>query len=159
MSIHPSMSILVDDDFETMTSIVRSLLRKLGLSHVDAVFDGKSALRELQKKQYDLVISDWNMASMSGYNLLKEVRAHPKLASIPFILITGVVHGRGGYGRKGCGRERLHYQAVHGGDASAKAERCVRSTARARRREQIALRRLSALPRIKARVRAASGAL
>jgi two-component system chemotaxis response regulator CheY len=83
------MSILVVDDFETMTSIVRSLLRKLGLSNVDAVFDGKSALRELRKRQYDLVISDWNMASMSGYDLLKEVRADPKLASIPFILITG----------------------------------------------------------------------
>jgi two-component system chemotaxis response regulator CheY len=89
MSIHPSMSILVVDDFETMTSIVRSLLRKLGLSNVDAVFDGKSALRELHKRHYDLVISDWNMASMSGYDLLKEVRADPKLASIPFILITG----------------------------------------------------------------------
>ena len=83
------MPILVVDDFETMTSIVRSMLRQLGFPYVHAALDGKTALRELRKKRYALVISDWHMASMSGYDLLKEVRADPDLASIPFILVTG----------------------------------------------------------------------
>jgi two-component system, chemotaxis family, chemotaxis protein CheY len=89
MSLHPSMPILLVDDFETMISIVRSMLRQLGFPQVDAELDARIALRRLRKKQYGLVISDWNMAPMSGYDLLKEVRADPNLASIPFILITG----------------------------------------------------------------------
>lgn len=89
MSIPQSMPILVVDDFETMTRIIRSLLRKLGFIDLDSAADGRSALRELRRKRYGLVISDWNMTSMSGYDLLKEVRSDPSLASIPFILVTG----------------------------------------------------------------------
>ncbi|WP_139102259.1 response regulator, partial [Acinetobacter baumannii] len=37
---------------------------------------------------YGLVISDWNMEPMTGYDLLKEVRADPNLATTPFIMIT-----------------------------------------------------------------------
>lgn len=89
MSIQLSMPILIVDDFETMTSIVRSLLRQLGFTRIDAALDGESALRELRKRHYGLIISDWNMASMSGYDLLKALRADADLNSIPFILITG----------------------------------------------------------------------
>jgi two-component system chemotaxis response regulator CheY len=39
-------------------------------------------------KKYGLVISDWNMEPMTGYDLLKEVRAHPELSQTPFIMIT-----------------------------------------------------------------------
>ena len=34
------------------------------------------------------MISDWNMEPMTGYDLLKEVRADPNLATTPFIMIT-----------------------------------------------------------------------
>jgi two-component system chemotaxis response regulator CheY len=34
------------------------------------------------------VISDWNMEPMTGYDLLKEVRANPALGKIPFIMVT-----------------------------------------------------------------------
>ena len=39
-------------------------------------------------KKYGLVISDWNMEPMTGYELLKQVRANPQMASTPFIMIT-----------------------------------------------------------------------
>jgi two-component system chemotaxis response regulator CheY len=35
-----------------------------------------------------LVISDWNMEPMTGYELLKEVRADPALGQVPFIMVT-----------------------------------------------------------------------
>src|SRR5213080_4353203 len=41
-----------------------------------------------RRKKYGLVISDWNMEPMTGYDLLKEVRADPNLATTPFIMIT-----------------------------------------------------------------------
>jgi two-component system chemotaxis response regulator CheY len=35
------------------------------------------------------VISDWNMEPMTGYDLLKQVRADPLLGQVPFIMVTG----------------------------------------------------------------------
>ncbi len=83
------MPILVVDDFETMAKAVAGLLRKLGFMSVDIALNGSNALKNLRRKSYDLVISDWNMEPMSGYDLLREIRADSHLASIPVILITG----------------------------------------------------------------------
>ena len=88
MSVDLSMPVLVVDDYSTMVRIIRNLLRQVGFTNVDDASDGISALRRLREKQYRLVISDWNMEPMSGYELLKEMRADPDLASVPFIMIT-----------------------------------------------------------------------
>ena len=42
----------------------------------------------MREKRYGLVISDWNMEPMTGYELLKEVRQDPGLARTPFIMVT-----------------------------------------------------------------------
>jgi two-component system chemotaxis response regulator CheY len=42
----------------------------------------------LRAGRYGLVISDWNLEPMSGYDLLKEVRADDRLGKTPFIMIT-----------------------------------------------------------------------
>lgn len=84
-----TMPILVVDDFETMAKAVAGLLRKLGFMSVDIALNGDEALKKMRKKSYDLVISDWNMVPMNGYELLVQIRADADLASIPVILITG----------------------------------------------------------------------
>ena len=48
----------------------------------------RRALEKLREKNYDLILSDWNMDEMSGFELLKHVRADPRTANIPFILVT-----------------------------------------------------------------------
>ncbi|NWG24060.1 MAG: chemotaxis protein CheY [Pseudorhodoplanes sp.] len=88
MSVDPSMQILVVDDYNTMIRIIRNLLKQLGFENVDEASDGSSALERLRGKKYGLVISDWNMEPMTGYDLLKEVRADPDLKSTPFIMVT-----------------------------------------------------------------------
>ncbi len=82
------MRILVVDDYTTMRRIIRSLLDQLGHRDVDEAEDGTSALKKLQASDYNLVISDWNMEPMTGYELLKHVRADARLRSMPFILVT-----------------------------------------------------------------------
>jgi two-component system chemotaxis response regulator CheY len=42
----------------------------------------------LQKGGYDLLITDWNMPGMQGIDLLKAVRADPKLATMPVMMVT-----------------------------------------------------------------------
>ena len=88
MAFDPAMPILVVDDYNTMIRIIRNLLRQLGFSDVDDAPDGSIALSKLHLKRYGLVISDWNMEPMTGYDLLREVRASPELSTTPFMMIT-----------------------------------------------------------------------
>ncbi len=88
MSIDLSMPILVVDDYNTMIRIIRNLLKQLGFENVDEASDGTIALERMREKKYGLIISDWNMEPMTGYDLLKEVRANPELKTTPFIMVT-----------------------------------------------------------------------
>jgi len=82
------MPILVVDDYNTMIRIIRNLLKQLGFENVDEASDGTIALERMREKKYGLIISDWNMEPMTGYDLLKEVRANPELKATPFIMVT-----------------------------------------------------------------------
>jgi two-component system chemotaxis response regulator CheY len=88
MAFDLAMPILVVDDYNTMVRIIRNLLKQLGFENVDDASDGSAALAKMQTKKYGLVISDWNMEPMTGYDLLREVRASPELSKTPFIMIT-----------------------------------------------------------------------
>ena len=88
MAADQAMPILVVDDYKTMIRIIRNLLKQLGFEDVDEAADGKEALGKLREKKYGLVISDWNMEPMTGYELLREVRGDPGLARTPFIMVT-----------------------------------------------------------------------
>ena len=50
--------------------------------------DGSAALSKMHSKRYGLVISDWNMEPMTGYELLKQVRSIPDFSTTPFIMVT-----------------------------------------------------------------------
>jgi two-component system, chemotaxis family, chemotaxis protein CheY len=88
MPIDHSLRVLVVDDFATMIRIVRNLLGHLGFQDVDDASDGHAALRKLRQRKYDLVICDWNMEPMTGFDLLQQVRADRNLSAMPFIMIT-----------------------------------------------------------------------
>ncbi len=88
MSVDLSMPVLVVDDYNTMVRIIRNLLKQLGFENVDDAGDGTSALEKMRARKYGLVISDWNMEPMTGYDLLKQMRSDPELGRTPFIMVT-----------------------------------------------------------------------
>ncbi|HEX3710542.1 MAG TPA: response regulator [Pseudolabrys sp.] len=88
MAIDLSLPVLVVDDYNTMIRIIRNLLKQLGFEHVDDASDGSAALEKMRHRKYGLVISDWNMEPMTGYDLLQEVRSDPALMTTPFIMVT-----------------------------------------------------------------------
>lgn len=88
MTVDKDMNILIVDDYKTMLRIIGNLLKQLGFGNVDEASDGSEALTKLKGKDYDLIISDWNMEPMTGLELLKEVRGDGKMAETPFIMIT-----------------------------------------------------------------------
>lgn len=83
-----AMPILIVDDFQTMVRIVRNLLEQIGFHDIDEAPDGERALAKLKLKQYGLVISDWNMEPMSGFELVQLVRANRAFDNMRFIMVT-----------------------------------------------------------------------
>ncbi len=88
MEMDKSMKILVVDDFSTMRRIIKNLLGELGFTNITEADDGNTALPLLQNGDFDYLITDWNMPGMPGIDLLKAVRADPKLAQLPVLLVT-----------------------------------------------------------------------
>jgi two-component system, chemotaxis family, chemotaxis protein CheY len=88
MGLDLSTPILVVDDYQTMIRIIRNLLKQLGFDDVDDALDGTQAIEKMRKRKYGLVISDWNMEPMTGYELLKTVRSDDQLKNTPFIMVT-----------------------------------------------------------------------
>ena len=88
MAVDLSMQVLVVDDYKTMIRIIRNLLKQLGFENVDEAEDGSAALAKMRAKQYGLIISDWNMEPMTGFELLRQVRSDPSLTTTPFIMVT-----------------------------------------------------------------------
>jgi two-component system chemotaxis response regulator CheY len=82
------MRVMIVDDYNTMLRILRNLLRQLDINTVEEATDGEKALDLMRRNPFDLVISDWNMAPMTGLDLLRAVRADEKLRRIPFIMVT-----------------------------------------------------------------------
>ena len=83
-----SMPILVVDDYQTMVRIIRNLLKQIGFENVDDAASGEAALQKIKAKRYGLIISDWNMEPMTGFQLLQKVREDGPSSDLPFIMVT-----------------------------------------------------------------------
>ncbi len=95
------ISVLYVDDEPGLLELCRIFLEQTGEFRVDTVESAEEALEQLKKKQYDAVISDFQMPVMDGISLLKSIRR--QTADLPFILFTGR------------GREEVVIDAVNNG--------------------------------------------
>lgn len=89
MAVDKNMNVLIVDDYNTMLRIIRNLLKQLGFPNVDEATDGGEAYEMVKKKNYGLIISDWNMEPVSGIDFLRNVRgSEGSYANTPFIMVT-----------------------------------------------------------------------
>ena len=86
--MNKDMQILIVDDFSTMRRIIKNLLRDLGFTNTAEADDGSTALPMLEKGNFDFLITDWNMPTMQGIDLLKEIRQNSELSSLPVLMVT-----------------------------------------------------------------------
>ncbi|ANB02805.1 MULTISPECIES: chemotaxis response regulator CheY [Ectothiorhodospira] len=82
------MKILIVDDFSTMRRIIKNLLRDLGYNNTSEADDGHTALPMLQNGNFDFLVTDWNMPIMPGIDLLRAVRADPRIKDMPVLMVT-----------------------------------------------------------------------
>ncbi|MCX9156254.1 hybrid sensor histidine kinase/response regulator [Niveibacterium sp. 24ML] len=80
--------VLVVDDFSAMRRVTVNQLRQLGAAQIIEARNGAEAWEVIQNQPIALVMSDWNMPLMDGYELLERVRANPATSALPFMMIT-----------------------------------------------------------------------
>jgi two-component system chemotaxis response regulator CheY len=83
-----SIAVLVVDDQDSMRSLAKVSLGKLGVTRVADVGNARAALARMQQTKFDVVICDWIMAEMDGFALISRMRADPLLKSTPFIMTS-----------------------------------------------------------------------
>ncbi len=79
--------ILLVDDVPMNLKVLSALLRKAGMEPV-AASSGDEALRILEREQPDLVLTDIWMPGMSGPELAREIRKHPRFRDLPVVAVT-----------------------------------------------------------------------
>ncbi len=88
MAVDLTMPVLVVDDYQTMVRIINNLLKQIGFRNLTEAADGEDALAKMKEQTFGLVISDWNMEPMNGFELLCQVRSETELKDTPFIMVT-----------------------------------------------------------------------
>lgn len=79
--------ILVADDDVDIRELVEFKLSTMGHDIV-AVGDGAAAVEACRAQKPDLAVLDVMMPGVSGLDAIREIRADPRLADLPVILLT-----------------------------------------------------------------------
>ncbi len=80
-------TILIVDDSESIREVVRFTLENAGYAVLVAA-DGKDALKFLDGREIDLLITDLHMPEMDGIELIKNVRNDDSYKRIPILFLT-----------------------------------------------------------------------
>jgi len=80
-------TILIVDDSESIREVVSFTLENEGFQVLIGV-DGKDALKFLDGKDIDLIITDLHMPEMDGISLIKEIRRMEKYQRVPILFLT-----------------------------------------------------------------------
>jgi len=80
-------TVLIVDDSATIRQVVGMTLKGAGYEVMEAC-DGKDALRKLDGKKINLIISDVNMPNMDGISFVKEAKKLANYKFTPVIMLT-----------------------------------------------------------------------
>ena len=81
--------VLIVDDSKTMVRIIENIVKQLGITDTSIAFNGKEALELMKLKKFDLVLSDVNMRSMNGFELVESIRQSGNKVGIFMITTEG----------------------------------------------------------------------
>jgi CheY-like chemotaxis protein len=80
--------VLVVDDVKATRELLCDMLKEMGFFSIVEAVDGREALEKLKKHRAQLIICDQVMEDMSGLDLLYQLRNHPYLVDIPFVVVS-----------------------------------------------------------------------
>jgi CheY-like chemotaxis protein len=83
-----SKRVLVIDDSPTIRKVVTAILERSGYG-ASAAADGQHGLEALTNgERFDLVLLDFVMPRMNGYQFCRAIRAHERLRNLPIVLMS-----------------------------------------------------------------------
>lgn len=83
-----SASILIIDDDQAVTGVVKAVLEKDGYSVLEA-HSGTEGLAKAEELRPDLIIMDISMPDMDGYAATEKIKENPAIRDIPVIFLSG----------------------------------------------------------------------
>ncbi|MDH3503122.1 MAG: EAL domain-containing protein [Nitrospirota bacterium] len=81
-------TILMVDDESTTMEIMRAYLEDADYQHFVLVEDSSRAMEHIEEHRPDILLLDLMMPNVSGFEILQQVRDHPKLQHLPVIILT-----------------------------------------------------------------------
>ena len=81
------MKILSADDSATIRRIIQGVIEVLGHKFISAE-NGKEVFDKLKENEVDLILLDWNMPEMDGYETLIKLKKNDKWKDIPVMMVT-----------------------------------------------------------------------
>jgi two-component system, cell cycle response regulator len=83
----PSVRVLLVDDDENFRAWLTKLMRRLGFA-VETANDGEHALALLRESAFDLLVSDYQMPRVDGFDLIRVIRADSALSHQYAVMLT-----------------------------------------------------------------------
>jgi two-component system chemotaxis response regulator CheY len=88
MAAVSELKVLLVEDMVTMRAHLKEILRELGFVKIEIANSVPQAKQIIEEQPFDFILCDWHMEPITGMELLKHVRRHPKLATMCFIFLT-----------------------------------------------------------------------
>ena len=85
----PATVLIVEDD-QSLRVVIRMVLEREGYDVLEAR-DGGAALELMDGGRPDVIVADLRMPVMDGAELMGRLRSRPTTASIPIVLLSGLV--------------------------------------------------------------------
>ncbi|HVV87974.1 MAG TPA: response regulator, partial [Kofleriaceae bacterium] len=79
--------VLVIDDSPTIARVVQLVLTKAGYD-VSSATDGEAGLAQARAQRPDLILLDFVMPRLNGYQVCRELAADPGLRDVPVVLLS-----------------------------------------------------------------------
>jgi two-component system chemotaxis response regulator CheY len=83
-----SVRVLLVDDSRLARNHISRVLKNMGIQNITEAENGALALTHLKEKEFDLVVTDYNMPEMDGRELSEFIRFNPMTSHIPIIMVT-----------------------------------------------------------------------
>ena len=84
-----SQTVLLIDDETQWLDLIREALSDESYTVITAS-SGESALKKIQRKKPDLIVSDVRMPVINGFDLFEKVKSDPKFQKIPYVFMSSI---------------------------------------------------------------------
>ena len=88
-SAHKLQTVMLIDDETLWLDLIQEALADEEYQVITAS-SGEAALKKLQRKKPDLILSDVRMPDLNGFDLFEKVRSNPKLKSVPYVFMSSI---------------------------------------------------------------------